>query len=270
MGTERRDQDVSTVDVVEETGSAGASESSAALGESGFGWRRLQGLGAASVPLVFAYIMISEGFFEPFFLIMGGPFLVGLGLLAMRNRVGVVWLGVVSVAFLAMNGPFALGAWRVPASSSDFITVTLAFVGALIVAIATIPAWRQGKGRDQMRAGARRLGLVTLVLIVALSAMSLMISARFTSPVAQPGDATVVAENFEFEPASISADPGEISIHATNNDSPTHTITIDQLGVDLTVPGGGKSASVTFDASPGTYEFYCRPHPEMMGTLTVS
>lgn len=270
MGTENKDQDVSTIDVEEEPVSAGASESPMARGASGFGWRRLQGLGAVSVPLVFAYIMISEGFFEPFFLIMGGPFLVGLGLLAMKNRVGVVWLGVVSVAFLAMNGPFALEAWRVPASSSDFITVTLAFVGALIVAIATIPAWRQGKGRDQMRAGARRLGLITVVLIAALSAMSLMTSARFTSPVAQPGDAVVVAENFEFDPASISAEPGEISIHATNNDSPTHTITIDELGVDLAVPGGGKSASVVFDASPGTYEFYCRPHPDMTGTLTVS
>ena len=46
-------------------------------------------------------------------------------------------------------------------------------------------------------------------------------------------------------------------------------MSIHNLDVDLDIPAS-KSARITFDAEPGTYEFFCQPHKEdMKGTLTV-
>jgi plastocyanin len=51
--------------------------------------------------------------------------------------------------------------------------------------------------------------------------------------------------------------------------SDRHTFTIDELGVDLSIPPNSEQR-VTFDAPAGSYEFECRPHtPGMTGTLTV-
>ena len=48
-----------------------------------------------------------------------------------------------------------------------------------------------------------------------------------------------------------------------------HTFTIDRLGIDEVItPGQTNSFSYTFHV-PGTYEFYCIPHPYMTGVVTV-
>ena len=57
-----------------------------------------------------------------------------------------------------------------------------------------------------------------------------------------------------------------------NRDLFWHTFTIDALGVDVTAPVG-RLRSVTFEARPGTYSYYCRipGHATlgMRGTITV-
>ena len=62
-----------------------------------------------------------------------------------------------------------------------------------------------------------------------------------------------------------------MTVAVRNRDLFWHTFTIDTLGVDITAPVGVRSAS--FEAEPGTYEFYCRipGHATlgMRGTLTV-
>ena len=58
-------------------------------------------------------------------------------------------------------------------------------------------------------------------------------------------------------------------MHVTNLDGTRHTFTIDELGVDLSVPPNSEGR-VTFTAEPGTYRFYCRPHEvDMEGSLVV-
>ena len=49
-----------------------------------------------------------------------------------------------------------------------------------------------------------------------------------------------------------------------------HTFTIDRLGIDEVItPGQANRVTYTFHV-PGTYEFYCIPHPYMTGTVTVT
>ena len=48
-----------------------------------------------------------------------------------------------------------------------------------------------------------------------------------------------------------------------------HTFTIDRLGIDEVItPGQTSSFSYTFHV-PGTFEFYCIPHPYMTGVVSV-
>lgn len=75
--------------------------------------------------------------------------------------------------------------------------------------------------------------------------------------------------DYAFTPPCITAD-GSASITVNNGDSVDHTFTIDGTQVDATVPAGeifnGESAGL----KPGEYEFHCRFHPSMTGTLTVN
>lgn len=114
------------------------------------------------------------------------------------------------------------------------------------------------------------MGVVAVVAIVSLVATTLYSASRFKSVVAREGDLTLTTEEFEFQPDELEADAGRVSVHITNRDDVLHTFTIDQLNVDVTVPGG-KETRVTFRAEAGKYRFYCNPHAlDMEGTLELS
>jgi plastocyanin len=81
------------------------------------------------------------------------------------------------------------------------------------------------------------------------------------------GGDTVVIEGFAFDPSTITVSgPTELTI--TNNDSATHTFTLDDGGLDQEI-GGGETVSVTVDVAQTT-GFACRFHPQMTGTVQVA
>jgi plastocyanin len=238
-------------------------------GRTGLGWRRLQVLGAigALTPLV-AFVAIS-GEFDPFLLILAVPILIGLILLRWAGRIGVIWLGVVSFLLLALNAAFAIQSFRYPEAPFDFIPLLVLLSSLLLIVIATIPAFRQGRGPDRGSASARNLLVAFIIVVIAGSAWSLVAAAGFEGETARPGDTRLVTEDFEFVPNEVTAPGGRISVHVRNVDPVLHTFTIDELGVDLAVPGR-KESRVTFEVEPGkTYTFYCQPHAGMDGKLTV-
>lgn len=70
-----------------------------------------------------------------------------------------------------------------------------------------------------------------------------------------------------FAPAQVSAHVGD-TIEWTNDDIVAHTATARNGDWDLMVQPKGK-ASVTVK-SAGTIEYYCRVHPNMVGSILVS
>jgi plastocyanin len=86
------------------------------------------------------------------------------------------------------------------------------------------------------------------------------------------GALEVEARNVAFVPASLTAGGGQVTVAIRNRDLFWHTLTIDALKVDLKVPVG-RLRSASFEARPGTYDFYCRIPAHrtlgMRGTLTV-
>lgn len=75
-----------------------------------------------------------------------------------------------------------------------------------------------------------------------------------------------------FTPAELEATEGTVTLDITNVDGFDHDFVIDEFDVKATLPAN-ETTSVTFDATPGTYTFYCSipGHREagMEGTLTV-
>ena len=88
-----------------------------------------------------------------------------------------------------------------------------------------------------------------------------------------PGSATpdsIVIKDYAFAPATITVKAGT-TVTWTNQDADRHDITPDQETADFKASellARGESYSVTF-TTPGTYTYYCSPHPYMTGTVEV-
>ena len=81
------------------------------------------------------------------------------------------------------------------------------------------------------------------------------------------GGTTVTIAGFAFDPDTITVSgPTEVTI--TNNDSATHTFTLDDGSVDETIePGATETVTVDVSASTG---FHCNIHPQMTGQIEVA
>jgi plastocyanin len=87
------------------------------------------------------------------------------------------------------------------------------------------------------------------------------------------GTTTLTQSGFAFQPKTFSA-KSCTTVTIDNKDSTTHTFTIDNSPINVTLPGPITS-SAELALPPGTYTFYCRFHgsPDgsgMAGTLTVT
>jgi len=98
-------------------------------------------------------------------------------------------------------------------------------------------------------------------------------AAQSPTPTVPSGSTRTVSlkiEKFAFQPASITAQPGDrLQISIKNDDNVQHTFTIDSLGVDVSI-SAGQAASATVNAvSQGSLTFHCKIHPSMVGTIHV-
>jgi plastocyanin len=76
----------------------------------------------------------------------------------------------------------------------------------------------------------------------------------------------VGVDKLMFAPAQVSARVGD-TIEWANGDFVAHTATTRTKQWDVVIPAKGM-AHVTLK-SPGVFEYYCRFHPNMVGTVTV-
>ena len=72
---------------------------------------------------------------------------------------------------------------------------------------------------------------------------------------------------------SFSPNPVEVKVGETvtwiNDDSGRHTVTSKNGVFDSGMMGKGQSFSYTFDKA-GEYQYFCQPHPNMVGTVVVT
>jgi plastocyanin len=89
------------------------------------------------------------------------------------------------------------------------------------------------------------------------------------APSTETGTVSATMANFAFDPASITASVGDV-ITWTNNDSAPHTATVTSDPTCTTDSlASGATGSLVFNTA-GSYEFFCKIHPTMKGTIEVS
>jgi plastocyanin len=234
-------------------------------GGGGFSWKSLQFW--ASIPVLLVSLFIGGLFFRPF-LVISVVLIAGLVLSRRPGKAGPILLlvGAILTILLNVGDPGLIPAFVNLNAAADYVPRLLGVGGAIVALIAGIMALRQGATPSP---AAKTFGMAALAVGVLLIAASAFLTATFESDARESGDAQVSAKDFEFEQEQVVADGPEVVVFFTNPDPSLHTFTIDALEVDLAVPPG-KAKRVAFQAEPGTYDFYCVPHPDMKGKLVVS
>ena len=137
--------------------------------------------------------------------------------------------------------------------------------------VATAGYLFRGAAPTATRKGPALVVIAALVLCAAVIGVT-MAGTAGGSQQALNGDLKLSAHSAKFSTTTLTASPGQIAIYATNNDLFWHTVTINELGVDVRIPVKGHRR-ITFTAAPGTYTFYCAIPGHagigMKGTLTV-
>ena len=240
------------------------------IGSGLVGWRRLAVVAALANIVVLLGYGLTRGDREA--LAFAAIMLVGLGLL----RVGSGLLGLVALAALFVNIEF----WMFPAAQGNATyrvgLIDLLVPGSLVAFslagfIGAVGAIVHLRDPEAGRAAAGPTGILAVVFVAA--SLGLVWGMTDAEAQAVPEGATVVETiNVAFVPETLQAASGQVTVAVRNRDLFWHTFTIDALGVDVRAPVG-RLRSVTFEARPGTYSYYCRiPGHEtlgMRGTLTV-
>jgi plastocyanin len=79
---------------------------------------------------------------------------------------------------------------------------------------------------------------------------------------------TVTIKDFAYDPPCfVAASTSTITIK--NKDGTTHTFSIDGTQVDATIDGLTTFNGESPGLAPGSYDFYCKIHPTMTGTVIV-
>ena len=228
------------------------------------GWANLLKKAAIASVVIIAIINVLAGVIPPL-LVFAVFFLAGAIWLRNATKGPAILLLVAFIVHLGLSAPFVIPT-LVPASAGDFILN----VGSLLASFVGIwAAIMVVRGRLEPAPAARSLAMGAVGIFVLGAIVSVIATINYDDAVAQEGDVELVTQDIEFKDESLDAEAGEVSVFVDNKDNTLHTFTIDELDVDLDIPAG-KSARVTFNADPGTYEFYCVPHKDTMeGTLTV-
>lgn len=82
----------------------------------------------------------------------------------------------------------------------------------------------------------------------------------------------VTATDFAFDPTTILLDTGTtVEVSFTNSGSVLHSFTVPDFEIEAEAEGGeGQTLTFAVTDEPGSYEFFCKYHPnEMTGTVSI-
>jgi len=105
------------------------------------------------------------------------------------------------------------------------------------------------------------------VMVAGVGAALLLQLGGWTRAEAQ-SEADIDVQAFAYQPTTLTV-PAGTTVVWTNHDPVAHTVT--DVNQTWTSPAfeANDSYSMTF-ATPGTYTYFCLPHPTMIGTIEVT
>ena len=234
--------------------------------QQGWTWKRLLTVATIAAVVGLAVLFFLAGVIPPL-LLFGVLLIVGVVLLRSRTKPAAILLLIVHLAMFALSLPFTIPSLMVPASAYDF-SLTLYLAVLNLVGLAAAVQVLRGQV-DETSGAARWTASAALAVIVLGIVLAVFSTVTYDNAVAQEGDIRLITEDTNFSASNLETSAGTVSVFVDNKDATTHTFTIEELDVDLEIPGG-KQARVTFDAEPGTYQYICVPHEEDMGGALVA
>jgi plastocyanin len=207
-------------------------------------------------------------------LAFAGAILIGIVFLRIRSGIaGIVMLGVLSLDAAVFMLPAAASNSAHRGGFTDLLiplSLAVISVAGALAAIGSLFHHKRPQGDTHVAAVVGQAAIA--VFIVALIAGTVAQRAS-KSEAAQTGDIRIEMRNTAFLQKDLRAQSGAITVAVSNHDLFWHTFTIDSLHVNVDTPIGA-DRRITFNAPPGTYEFYCRVPGHkaagMKGTLTVA
>lgn len=128
--------------------------------------------------------------------------------------------------------------------------------------------------RSRRETATSRLRLVVPIAVMALGAAACGSGDGGTTDDAGSTLVVTGTDALEFDPATLSASAGTVTVEFTAEESVEHTFVIEELGdAELVAVDPGGTASGSIELEPGTYTFYCgvagHRSAGMEGQLTV-
>ena len=240
--------------------------------------------------LITVLVMASIGFIPPLvvFLIV----LVAIGAFALVRPGARVFLtgGIILLAFVGLNFPFALEGLIHPIGSSHAWTDIIALVVGIVGSISGFAAFVElRRSRPIVRPGASPIGEALAILVVGLLIGTTYVSLSgygalesssglgvangvSTAPTQAPVELDAAGSAFTQKALQLSTGPA--TIYVVNSDAGPHTFDIDLGGRHFLYPLPGRSTTaVVLDlTTAGTYAYWCSipgHRATMEGTLTV-
>ncbi len=212
---------------------------------------------------------------------------IGLVIAGLLWRFGVwaqILTALLSLLILAFMVPFSIFNLLHPEDASDFIPIVLMIAGTLLGFVGSIVSLVQRMRKVVRLVGTRsellalRILLVALGLVVLTSLVLTTTSRTSLSAQAKSNAISIVIKEYQFNPDTLVVKAGDtVRIAVKNNDPALHTFTLNEAGVDVSIPPGAERL-IEFQAPPpGNYTWYCIPHSDessegrtgMVGSLTV-
>jgi plastocyanin len=238
------------------------------------GWSKLLLWSAIAVAVLQAIVGIAHLDREA--LAFAVLFAVGVVILARVREGGRVYTATVIILGLLFAD---VAFWMITATWSNarnheqllYIVEPLALTCASatgLIAVAGRLVDRRHRGPQSVAAAVTIGAIATFVLCLGAAA----VAGWGKEQTQGPNDLALKIHNTAYSSTNITATSRQVTLYVTNDDLFWHTITIDQLGVELPLPVGSHRR-ITFTAPSGTYTFYCRipGHRQagMQGTITV-
>jgi plastocyanin len=235
-------------------------------------------------------VMSSIGFIPPLVIFL--VLLVGIGALALARPGRRVFLvgGILLLAFVGLNLPFAIDGLIHPIGSSHAWTDIIALVVGIAGSISGFAAFVElRRGRPVVLPGRSPIGEALAILVVgALIGTTYVSVSGFSAlegspglgvangvssvPVQAPAELDATGSIFTQKTLELSTGPG--TIYVVNTDAGPHTFDIDLAGRHLVypLPGHSTTAVVLDLATAGSYAYWCSipgHRATMEGTLVV-
>lgn len=191
-----------------------------------------------------------------------GLTVVGLVLLRRWWKAGVATLGVVHMLLVVTSAPFAAPGLAHPESPITFAHAVIHLGGHALAVAAAVAAWRYASD-----AGARRLGIAAVALLM-LTAVTSGVAVLLTpGATAQPDDVVVTVRDFTFPDEVHVASGGHLLVE--NTDPMRHTFTVENTDLSEELPER-RNVRFAIDLPPGAYQLICTvPGHESMTARVV-